>query len=63
MDPDATLNELIEAAVNGDTAMLRDAADDLVLWLKRGGFTPADPRAGKLEEDLTRWLDARRART
>lgn len=44
MDPDAALAKLIDAAVEGDTTDLLNAADDLASWLDHGGFAPSDPR-------------------
>ena len=48
MDPNATLNTLIDAVLGGrwdddyDTA--QDALDALFAWRSNGGFTPDDPR-------------------
>jgi hypothetical protein len=47
MDPDATLAELIDAAIAGDWRSLEDHAENLAEWLKTGGFAPADPRKGE----------------
>jgi hypothetical protein len=44
MDPNATLRELIEAAVRGDWESMLEAANDLAEWIDKGGFPPADPR-------------------
>lgn len=41
MDPDAALARLVEAALDGDAAELRAAADDLAEWFERGGFKPS----------------------
>ncbi len=40
MDPNTTLQRIIDAALSGDAAELRDAANDLAEWLERGGFAP-----------------------
>jgi hypothetical protein len=47
MDPDARLDRLLDATVNGDPDELLAAAADLAAWLRRGGFPPHDPRAGR----------------
>jgi hypothetical protein len=44
MDPDASLDRLLDAAIAGDAEELRWAADDLAGWLERGGYRPRDPR-------------------
>ncbi len=44
MDPNATLARIIDAAVAGDADELRDAANDLAVWLTKGGFAPDEPR-------------------
>ncbi len=46
MDPNATLNRLIDAATtrDQDPQDILDAAEDLVDWIDRGGFLPDDPR-------------------
>lgn len=44
MDPNTVLDAIIEAAVNGESQNLTDAAEDLAAWLDRGGFAPKDPR-------------------
>jgi hypothetical protein len=43
MDPTATLELIIEAALEGDAAALREAADNLAAWIERGGFSPTRP--------------------
>jgi hypothetical protein len=40
MDPNATLEKSILAAVTGETDDLREAAEDLADWLDSGGFRP-----------------------
>ena len=47
MDPTATLNRLIDAAVAGDPGEMSQAYWDLTGWLQAGGFPPDDPRRGK----------------
>jgi hypothetical protein len=44
MNPDATLANLIDAAVAGDAEEVKDYAGILSDWLKGGGFAPLDPR-------------------
>lgn len=51
MDPNVTLNTLIDAAVAGDRRKLSATAEDLFVWLKSGGFTPRDPRENKHQGD------------
>lgn len=45
MDPDACLTELIDAVAAGDGQEAYDHADNLLMWLNRGGFAPG---GGKL---------------
>jgi hypothetical protein len=40
MDPNATLERIIDAAVSGDASELMDAAADLANWLRQGGYAP-----------------------
>ena len=40
MDPNACLERLVDAAVEGDAAELMAAAEDLADWLRKGGFPP-----------------------
>lgn len=40
MDPNATLEALIEAALNGDADELREMAEHLADWLDKRGFPP-----------------------
>lgn len=40
MDPQATLNRLIEAAEMGDQEEMLEYANELFAWLHRGGFPP-----------------------
>jgi len=47
MDPNTTLKELINAAVEGDALTLMQRADSLATWLDRGGFPPDNPRQPK----------------
>jgi hypothetical protein len=44
MDPNTTLAQLIDAAVQGDHRTMLREAKDLQDWLRKGGFPPADPR-------------------
>jgi len=44
MDPDACLDRLLDAAVQGDAEAFANAAEDLYEWLQAGGFAPRDPR-------------------
>jgi hypothetical protein len=44
MDPNTCLALLLDAAVAGDGARLREYAAYLAAWLDRGGFPPTDPR-------------------
>jgi len=44
MDPNACLDAIIDAAVNGLNLALVEAAEDLAAWLESGGFCPSDPR-------------------
>ncbi len=43
MDPNATLQRIIDAAVAGDIGELVEASIDLAAWLKSGGFPPIRP--------------------
>lgn len=40
MDPDATLQNIIDAAVAGEADELRYFANELAGWLDLGGFAP-----------------------
>jgi len=40
MDPNATVQRLLEAIDDHDLEAAREAADDLSNWLARGGFAP-----------------------
>lgn len=40
MDPNATLQLIIDAALEGDSATLLDSARDLAEWLDKGGAAP-----------------------
>ena len=44
MDPNATLNELLDAIYAADADAALDAAEALVEWIDSGGFAPTDPR-------------------
>jgi len=48
MDPNATLNTLIDAILGGDWDtdydVAQDALDNLFAWRANGGFAPTDPR-------------------
>ncbi len=45
MDPNATLELIVEAAVEGDTAALLEAAANLAQWIDGGGFAPGPSAA------------------
>lgn len=53
MDPDACLDQLIQAAIRGDAAMLMDRAKILAAWLRKGGFPPnmTDEKCGWFNHD------------
>ncbi len=44
MDPNATFELLIEAAIEGDADVLLESAADLAAWIEGGGFPPG-PKA------------------
>ena len=51
MDPNATLARILDALCAkqfrpANAAEARYALEDLIAWLARGGFSPADPRKG-----------------
>jgi len=45
MDPNAALNNLIDAILSSDYDDARDVLRNLEGWHRSGGFTPSDPRA------------------
>lgn len=47
MDPNETMDRLIEALAMVRLADARDHFEDLVEWLEAGGFAPRDPRGPK----------------
>ncbi len=49
MDPNAALNQIIDAAVAGDAEALGPLVIDLGIWLAAGGFPPDDPRTPRPE--------------
>ncbi len=49
MDPDAALERIIEAALQGNADELRSAAEDLASWLDADGFHPTGYRLLSLE--------------
>lgn len=51
MDPNETLKELIDAACAGEKTRFEEKAAYLALWLRRGGFPPADPRIATTSRD------------
>lgn len=51
MDPDACLDRLLDAAVQGDAEAFANAAEDLYAWLQGGGFAPRDPRTSAQDQD------------
>lgn len=44
MDPNACLDRIIDAAIDGDVEELGYATNELAEWLLKGGAAPADPR-------------------
>ena len=40
MDPNATLKTLLFAIIGGDVEDARQDAEELVRWLRKGGFPP-----------------------
>jgi hypothetical protein len=52
MNPDATLANLIDAAIAGDAEEVKDYAGILSDWLKGGGLAPRDPRHTAQPPDL-----------
>lgn len=40
MDPNATLELLVDAALSGDAEAVREHAANLADWLDKGGFKP-----------------------
>lgn len=49
MDPDACLDRLLDAAVQGDAEAFANAGEDLYAWLQGEGFAPRDPRTSAHE--------------
>jgi hypothetical protein len=49
MDPNQALADIIDAATSEDRdpEELIIAAEELVRWIRRGGFRPTDPRTPK----------------
>ena len=40
MDPDACFSELLDAVASGESEAAYDRAENLLMWLGRGGFAP-----------------------
>lgn len=40
MDPNATLKEIDRFLTEGDIPMATEAAQDLLVWIRKGGFSP-----------------------
>lgn len=59
MDPDACLKRWAFAVADGDVAEAREAHDDLMTWLGRGGFFPtvwdASPEGIQAREEFFAW--------
>lgn len=51
MDPDACFSELLESLVGNKQAEACEHADNLLVWLDRGGFAPG---GGKLRASAVR---------
>lgn len=45
MDPDATMNDLIDAVLADDFDAANDCIFELRIWRSKGGFKPSDPRS------------------
>lgn len=54
MDPNANVNDLINALDTGDWATARERAQDLLGWLRRGGFAPSGDHLNRLQYALER---------
>jgi len=46
MDPQATLERILDALANEDGTELVEACQDLANWLRKGGFAPKMPPEG-----------------
>ena len=44
MDPKACLSDILDALHDGEDDIAKERAEDLLSWLKRGGFVPGDLR-------------------
>lgn len=42
MDPITCWHRLLDAIASGDPGEARDSAEDLAMWVGRGGFLPRD---------------------
>ena len=51
MDPNTCFSELLEAIAAGEQHDAHDHAENLLMWLDRGGFSPG---SGKLRENSIR---------
>ena len=63
MDPDATIKKFMEALLDGDHDVAREAHGDLTQWLAQGGFEPKwrephrklfqafNPRTGMIDQE------------
>lgn len=58
LDPNATLDTLVEALTAHDWSAAKRVASDLATWLERGGFAPDWSRHPQLDE---LWHTAHRA--
>jgi hypothetical protein len=47
MDPNATLDRLLDAIMDGDMTEAGYALEDLTGWIYKGGFKPRDPRTSE----------------
>lgn len=52
MDPQATLNDLLDAVADRDWDRVRELSDALLTWMERGGFPPEAVGPSKLRK---RW--------
>jgi len=43
MDPNVTVQEMIEAVLDDEMSVLHERATSLIHWIKMGGFMPTAP--------------------
>ncbi len=55
MEPNATLDTLIAAALEGEADTLKARAADLVGWLERGGFAPTEAKCSRVHDIRPVW--------